>query len=50
MNGEANVAENQRANIEESMKGVVEHNQIHATTNVDLDSKICIVKAENDKL
>ncbi|XP_070047074.1 uncharacterized protein [Nicotiana tomentosiformis] len=46
----ANVVNEKRTKMEERLKRVMEHNQLHSTTNVELDSKISIMKAENDKL
>ncbi|XP_070034792.1 tropomyosin-2-like [Nicotiana tomentosiformis] len=47
---EANAVEEKRAKMEERLKRVIEQNQLHATTSVELDSRISLVKAENDKL
>ncbi|XP_070042614.1 tropomyosin-2-like [Nicotiana tomentosiformis] len=47
---EANTAEEKRAKIKERLKRIMEKNQLHSRTNVELNSKISIMKAENEKL
>ncbi|XP_070054037.1 uncharacterized protein [Nicotiana tomentosiformis] len=46
----ANDYEERRAKMEERLKNVMEQNRLHSTTNVELDSKISTMKAENEKL
>ncbi|XP_070031908.1 tropomyosin-2-like [Nicotiana tomentosiformis] len=47
---DANVAEEKRDKIEERLKRVMEQNQLHETTNVELYYRISLVKTKNDKL
>lgn len=47
---EANDVEEKRAKMEERFNKVMEQNQLHARINIDLDSRISVVRAENDKL
>nr|XP_009608999.1 ensconsin-like [Nicotiana tomentosiformis] len=47
---EASAAEEKRAKMEERLKKVTEHNRLHSTTNVELESKISTMKAENEEL
>nr|XP_009804075.1 PREDICTED: uncharacterized protein LOC104249361 [Nicotiana sylvestris] len=46
----ANATEERRAKMEETLKRVMEQNRLHSTTNVELNSKISTMKAENKKL
>ncbi|XP_070036511.1 uncharacterized protein [Nicotiana tomentosiformis] len=47
---DANAAEERRAKIEKRLKSVMEQNRLHSTTNIELDSKISMMKSENEEL